>query len=261
MELCATALPDARPSEMDREVKFSFISGLTCRKLKEYLTLKEPSDMAVVRRLISVWQSAQDIAGNTKRSVCFEGEATLIVDEEKQGCNVREGNPGGRRDELKEAVESMKNDFRREVRRLVEDIERDRERLRKEGHRRNSLERNHRRDRRDYSSSDSSSDSEERNSSRDGTKYYLRGDAGSRKNYRRQHSKVSDSTERKVRGDYGKMECFGCGGLGHMQSECPTKKRQIRPPDSRNASKERDSCRRCEGKGHHEYECPTALNC
>ena len=124
-KLCTTAMPTAGPVVMDREVRMSFISGLRNRRLREWLTLKDPEDMTAVLRAVSLWEHAQDVAGRTT----FGSELVAVMgDEVQQGSNVRMVPTKGEedRDSLRVIVEKLSKDMT-EMMTVVKEIKRNTE--------------------------------------------------------------------------------------------------------------------------------------
>merc|ERR1712228_1117788 len=83
-KLCTVALPNERPSVMDREVRLSFINGLASRKLREHITLKEVNNMTEVRKFIALWEHSQQVGGKDLR---FEGDTIVALGEEGNGMS------------------------------------------------------------------------------------------------------------------------------------------------------------------------------
>ena len=124
-KLCTTAMPTAGPVVMDREVRMSFMNGLRNRRLREWLTLKDPEDMTAVLRAVSLWEHAQDVAGRTT----FDSELVAVMgDEVQQGSNVRMVPTKGEedRDSLRVIVEKLSKDMT-EMMTVVKEIKRNTE--------------------------------------------------------------------------------------------------------------------------------------
>ena len=284
--LCAKALGNANSLVMDKEVRISFLSGLTNKKMKEFLILREPKDMSEVKLAISLWEHAQEMVGKSKREVNFEKEASFALDEDSKKGNVWEGESDKKigRDPILDTVERMHKEFMIEVRKIADSIEkgmgkksqssRNRDDSYERGdrasggsrsakwERRDESPRRYRRDMsrdRDYISERSRSnrrgnyDSRFRSSSRDsslGSQDRVRNYGRKTTNRNRdfeEYGKIRDGGSKER-----KMVCFECGKLGHISTNCPVRNRS---PDYR----VKKQCGYCD-KDHLTLNCPMKRN-